>query len=101
MAMGVTPAWPVAGVTMTVRLAPLPPKAMLPLGTKVVFDDMPDTVRLPAGVSRSLMVKLIAGVGVLRSVLVKERLEITGAVLSGRTVTVKAVLLDLPPVSIT
>src|SRR5437899_2415459 len=79
--MGATPVWPLAGVTVTVRLAPLPPKTRLPLGTSVVLEELPDRVRLPAGVSRSPTVKLIAGVPVLISVLVEGRLEMVGAVL--------------------
>src|SRR5262245_61024521 len=41
------------GVTMTVRLAPLPPKTMFPSGTRVGLDEDPDTTRLPTGVSGS------------------------------------------------
>ena len=45
--------------------------------------------------------KLMAGVEVLRRVLVTGMLEITGAVLRGRTVTAKLVLLERAPVSVT
>ena len=51
-----------AGVTVTVRLAPLPPNTMFAFGTRAVFDELPDTVRLPAGVSRSPTVKASAAV---------------------------------------
>ncbi len=99
--MTATPVWPLAGVTVTVRLPPLPPNAMLPLGTSAMLAEVPDKVRLAAGVSRSLTVKPRAGAAVLMRVFVPGRREIVGGVLSGRTVTVKAVLLDLPPLSIT
>src|SRR2546428_5468675 len=52
------PLWPAAGVTVTVRLAPLPPKTMFALGTRVVFPELPLTVRLPGAVSTSPTVKL-------------------------------------------
>ena len=60
----VTPDCPAAGVTVTVRLEPLPPKAMLPGGTSVAFAAEPLTVRLPAGVFASLTVNGLAAVGV-------------------------------------
>src|SRR5438093_3806512 len=47
------PVWPAAGVTVTVRLDPLPPKTMFALGTKVRFVEVPLTKRLPAAVSAS------------------------------------------------
>src|SRR5262245_5909037 len=56
--MVATPVWLPAGVTVTVRLAPAPPKVMLALGTSVVLDELPLTVRLAAGVSASPMVKV-------------------------------------------
>ena len=56
------PVCPVAGVTVMVRLEPEPPKAMPLLGTNVGFEEVPDTVRLPAEVSWSLTVKLHAPV---------------------------------------
>src|SRR5215469_6647461 len=60
-----TPLWSGAGVSVTVRLEPLPPRTMLALGSKVVLDDTPVTRRLVPGVSRSPTVKGIGGVGVL------------------------------------
>src|SRR5205823_1345315 len=42
------PDWPAAGVTVTVRLTPLPPKLIPHTGTSVVFDDPPVIVRLAA-----------------------------------------------------
>src|SRR5262249_40881940 len=58
------PVWPAAGVSVTVRLAPLPPKAMFAPGSSVWFDELPETVRLPAGVSASPTVKAIGPTGV-------------------------------------
>src|SRR5262245_33805118 len=51
----------VTGVTVTVRLAPEPPKTMLALGTRVGLDELPARVRLAAAVSVSPMVKGRAG----------------------------------------
>src|ERR1039457_5491381 len=99
--MGTTPVWPAAGVTVTVRLLPLPPKTMLALGTSAVLAEVADNARLAAGVSRSPTMKAMGGAAVFRSVLVQEIVEIQGAVLAAKTVTVKLVLLEAPPVSIT
>ena len=46
-----------AGVTVTVRLASLPPKTMFPLGTTVVSDETALKIRLPVDVSTSPMLK--------------------------------------------
>src|SRR5207253_2322292 len=54
------PYWSRAGVTVTVRLAPLPPNTRFAFGTRVVFDELPDTVRLPAAVRLSPTVNAIA-----------------------------------------
>src|SRR5436190_1435703 len=56
--MVAVPLWFAAGVTVTVRFAPLPPKAMFALGTSAVSDEPPLTVRLATGVSTSTMVLL-------------------------------------------
>src|SRR5688572_552025 len=59
------PLSPVAGVMTTLRSAPVPPpKVMLAFGTKVAFDEVPESVNPLGGVSASLMVKAIAPVGV-------------------------------------
>ena len=55
---------PGAGVMTTFRLAPVPPKVMLAFGTRVVFDELPASVKLPGGVSASPMVNAIGPVGV-------------------------------------
>ena len=51
------PAWPASGVTVTVRVPPLPPNAMPASATSAWFDDVPDSVRLAEAVSMSLTVK--------------------------------------------
>ena len=52
------------GVTVTVRLAPEPPKTMLALGTKAPLEDAPVTIRLPGVVCASPTVKAIGAVAV-------------------------------------
>ena len=56
------PYCPAAGVTVTVRLAPLPPRAMLLTGTRLVLEEAAATVRLAAAVSTSPTVKANAAV---------------------------------------
>ena len=56
------PDWFAAGVTFTVRLDPLPPNTMFALGTRVVEDEVPETVKLAAAVSVSPIVNEIAAV---------------------------------------
>ena len=63
------PVWLAVGVTVTVRLAPLPPKTMFPLGTKVGLDELPLIVRLVSAVSMSPTVNAIAAVAVFTAVL--------------------------------
>ena len=67
MVMSEEPDWLVAGVMVTVLLAPVPLKTMLGLGTKVRLLLVPETVT-PARVSISLTVKLMT-FGVLMLVL--------------------------------
>src|SRR3989442_11758810 len=57
------PVWLRAGLTVTVRLAPEPPKTMLAAGTKVGLEEAPETTRLPAAVCASPTVKAIGEVG--------------------------------------
>src|SRR2546428_826994 len=47
------PDWLAAGVMVTVRLAPLPPKEIFPFGTRPRVPELPDIDKLPGGVSRS------------------------------------------------
>ncbi len=53
-----------AGVTVTVRFAPLPPSTMFALGTSDVLLEVAVTVKLPAAVSTSPTVKARAEVAV-------------------------------------
>jgi len=53
---------PGAGVTVTVRLAPVPPRRIFPMGTNVVSEDAAVTIKLPADVSESETENAIAGV---------------------------------------
>ena len=91
------PNWLVAGVTVTVRFVPLPPKRMFAFGTSSRFDDSPVTTRLAAGVSTSPTVNGIAPVGVSSLVTKSAMAEISGASFNGVTLTTKFVLL-VPPV---
>src|SRR2546422_609575 len=59
-----TPFWLAAGLTVTVRFDPDPPKTMLLVGTSVGLDEPLLNVRLPAGLSASPTVNGIAPVGV-------------------------------------
>ena len=59
-----TPRAEPAGVKVTVLLAALPPKRMLALGSKVVFEDDPERMRPANEVSTSDTVKAKAEVGV-------------------------------------
>jgi hypothetical protein len=76
-----------AGVTFTVRFAPEPPKVMLEFGTSVVLDELPLTVRLPAGVPASPTVKARSPVAVSSFFVWSAMGEMVGGTLL--TVTVK------------
>jgi hypothetical protein len=96
------PVTPGAGVTVTVRLAPLPPKLMLATGTKVVLLEPALTVRLPGAVSASPTVKAIAGVAVFSEVDWSAMAEIVGAVFAAVTVRTKSVdALSVPSSTVT
>src|SRR4051795_13054776 len=56
--MVAVPDWPAAGVTVTVRLAPLPPRLMLPRGTRAGLEELLLRIRLARPVSTSPIVKL-------------------------------------------
>ena len=58
------PNWSANGERDTVRLAPLPPKARLLLGSNVGLDEVAESVRLAAGVSKSPTVKAIPAAAV-------------------------------------
>ena len=81
-----------AGVTVTVRLAPLPPSTTFASGTRVVFDDARVTVRLPAAVSASPIVNAIGPVDVSSFVVRSAMSDTVGAVLVLVTVSKKVSL---------
>ena len=79
--MVATPLWLAAGVTVTVRFEPLPPKTIPPCGTRFVFDEVAVTVRFDAGVSKSPMVKVSGGADTLGKVVLSVTSEIVGRAL--------------------
>src|SRR3954462_8511592 len=101
MLTGATPVWPKSGVTVTMRLLSLPPTTMFALGSNVVFEEEAETVRTDAGLSASPIVNGMSSTEELMRQLVVGIVEMTGAVLAGRTLTTNEVLFDLPPVSMT
>ena len=72
-------------MTVTVRLAPEPPKAMLATGTKVGLEEAPERVRLPGAVCESPTVVAIGAVAVFWLVARSAMLEIVGGVLAPGT----------------
>ena len=64
MRMVEAPVWLAAGVTVTVRSAPEPPRTMLAPGTSASSEEVAARVRLPAAVSTSPTVKAIGPVEV-------------------------------------
>ena len=85
----VVPVWPVAGVIVIVRFVPDPPKTMLVLGTSVVFDEVPVTLRFAGAVSASPTVKPIGPTTVLTAVAWFGILEMVGGVLGVEPLTVR------------
>jgi hypothetical protein len=90
-----TPLWPETGVTVTVRLAPLPPNTMLLTGISPVADEAADTVRLLAAVSTSPIVNAIALVLELVAIVWLPIAEMVGGE-STVTVNVRVTVLLLP-----
>src|SRR5688572_16384324 len=86
--MDAVPIWFAAGVTRTVRLAPLPPNTILAFGTSTRSDDAPERVRLAALVSASPIVNGIGGVAVSSTIVLFAMLVSVGASLAAVTVTV-------------
>src|SRR5215831_7487083 len=91
------PFWPAAGVSVTVRLAPLPPNTTLAFGTSVVFDEVPLTVRFATGVSTSPTVKATGPTAVPVVVAWLAIAEIVGGSLTALTVNWKLVLAVAAP----
>src|SRR2546425_12725344 len=79
------PLWFRAGVTVTVRLAPEPPRTMFAAGTKVGLEDAPVTIRLPAAVWASPTVKAMGAVAVFWFMERSAMLEIVGGVFAPGT----------------
>src|SRR5437588_9850743 len=75
------PLCPAAGLIVAVRSAPLPANTILTLDTNAGFEDRPETTRLAAGVSASLTVKAMGGVGVLAGVVWSATALMLGGVL--------------------
>src|SRR4029453_1038096 len=88
MVIKAVPFWFAAGVTVTVRLAPLTANTMLALGTRVGLDDVPLTIKLPTAVSASPTVKGIAPVAVSSLVACGPMPVMVGAVLAAATIGV-------------
>src|SRR5262249_43683446 len=88
----VVPNWFVAGVIITPRLVPPPPNTMLLFGTKVGLLELPVTFSALAGVSMSLTLKVMSGVGVSSLIVTGPFVEIVGASFSAFTVTTKLVV---------
>ena len=83
----VLPNWLSAGVIVAVRFAPLPPKTMLALGTRVVFDDVAATTRVPAAVCASPTINGMAPVATSSLVTWSSTLLIDGGVLAGSSLS--------------
>ena len=95
-----TPVCPAAGVTVTVRLLPAPPNMIPAVCTRVALSELPESVRLEAEVSASLMVNGMAAVAESAAISRLVMLEMVGGWLTWLTVTVKVretTLLLVPP----
>jgi hypothetical protein len=74
------PVFPAAGVTLTVRFAPLPPNTMFASGIKAVSDDCLESDRLDEAVWLSAIVKLKVAVDPFTLIFWSAIAEIAGAV---------------------
>src|SRR5882672_4212801 len=90
--MFAVPACPAAGVTVTDRLDPLPPKEIFPSGTSVGFEEAPAKFKFPTGVSTSPIVKLIGPVDASCLIVRLAISDIVGRSLTAVTVSRKLVL---------
>ena len=82
------PVLPGAGVTITVRFAPLPPNTMFAVGTKVVDEEDLLNVRFAAAVSKSPIVNGIAAVAWFTATVWAAIVEIVGVAFTPATNTV-------------
>src|ERR1041384_4671695 len=94
------PDWLSKGVSVTVRLLSLPPNKILLVGISAGAEQVAHTVRLDAGVSRSLMLKGIAPVFVLVAIVCLGMAVMVGGSLTV-TVNVRVTMLLLVPPSLT
>src|SRR5258706_3129652 len=104
MLMVVAPFWFGAGVRVTVRLPPLPPKTRLLSGMSNGLEERAERMRLPAGVWASLTVKAIGPRGVSSGVVLFVMAEMLGSVLVAalpKTVKVGVTRLLEAPLSFT
>src|ERR1043166_3488386 len=83
-----TPLWLAAGITVTVRLAPLPPNTMLLVGTSAGLEEPLLKVRPPALLSPSPSVKFSASVAVSSSIVWSAMPVIVGGVFNPFTYSV-------------
>jgi hypothetical protein len=91
-----------AGVMVTVRFAPDPPNTMFTFGTSVVLLELPLTVKVPAAVSKSPIVKEIALVAVFMFVELFAISLIVGASLTAVTVNTNvSVAVNVPSLTVT
>src|SRR6266850_3343535 len=95
--MVVAPFWLVAGVTVTVRLVPEPPKTMLFVGTSVGLEEPLLKIKLAAAVSASPIVKLRGPVEVSSSMARSARVEMVGEVFTVLTVKTNVSLAEFAP----
>lgn len=86
-----------AGVTVTVRLAPLPPKTIAERGTSVVFEEEPVTTSREAAVCVSPMVNAIAPVEAGETTVREARVVTEGGRLAWVTVSTNVVLVVRAP----
>src|SRR6266481_4325411 len=93
--MRVVPFWLVAGVTVTARFVPVPPKTTLAAGTSVRLLEVLVKVKLAAAVSTSPIMKGIGPVDVSSLMAWGGIAEMVGASLTAVTVRRKLVL--VPP----
>ena len=96
------PNWLAAGVAVSVRAAPEPPKTRFVLGMSVGSEDVAATVSEPAAVSTSPIVTASAPVALSSAMLVSAMSVIVGASFAALSVRVKvcAALVSTPPLAV-
>src|ERR1043166_587648 len=104
MVIVAAPFWLGAGVSVTVRLLPLPPNTILVGGIREGLEEPAERVRLPAGVWASFTVNTIGPMGVSSGVVLSAMVEMVGTVLVAaltKTVKVRVTRLLEAPLSFT